>query len=62
MTIQTWLSDKEMAKRYSCSRKWVWDQAKRDPQFPRPVKLSNGTTRFSAEQAAEYDAKKIEST
>ena len=62
MTIQTWLSDKEMAKRYSCSRKWVWDQAKRDPEFPRPVKLSNGTTRFSAEQAAEYDVKKIEST
>ena len=58
----TWLTDKEMAPRYSCSRKWIWDQSKRDPDFPKPVKFSNGTTRFSAEKAAEYDAKKIVET
>jgi len=56
---RTWLTDKEMALRYSCSRKWIWDQAKRDPAFPRPVKFSNGTTRFSAKKADAYDAKKL---
>ena len=56
---QIWLSDKQMALRYSCSHKWIWDQVKRDPAFPRHVKFSNGTTRFNAEKAAEYDAQKL---
>ena len=43
----TWLTDQQMALRYSCSRKWVWDQAKRDPAFPRHVNFSNGATRFN---------------
>lgn len=43
-------------------RKWIWDQAKRDPDFPKPVRFSNGTMRFSAEKAAEYDAKKLVET
>jgi predicted DNA-binding transcriptional regulator AlpA len=59
---QIWLSDKQMGERYNCSRKWVWDMCKRDPDFPRPVKFSNGTTRFNAEKAAAYDAKKMATT
>jgi predicted DNA-binding transcriptional regulator AlpA len=58
----TWLTDKQMALRYSCSRKWIWDQAKRDPDFPRPIKFTHGCTRWSAEAAAEYDAKKMATT
>jgi len=55
----TWLTDKQMALRYSCSRKWIWTQVKRDEDFPRPVKFSNGATRFNAAQADAYDAKKL---
>ena len=54
-----WLSDKEMGLRYNCSRKWVWTQCKRDPDFPQPVKFSHGCTRWSAEAADKYDAKKL---
>ena len=56
---QIWLTDKQLALRYSCSRKWIWDQVKRDPAFPRPVKFSSGATRFNAEKADEYDAEKL---
>ena len=57
---QQWLSDKETGGRYSNSRKWTWDQVKRDPKFPRPVKFSNGCTRFSVQKLDEYDAAKLE--
>ncbi len=59
---QQWLSDKETGGRYSNSRKWTWDQVKRDPKFPRPVKFSNGCTRFSVQALNEYDAAKLAET
>ena len=57
--IETWLTDKQMALRYSCSRVWIWNQARKDPSFPQPIRFTNGMTRFSAAKADEYDAKKL---
>ena len=59
---QLWVSDKETGGRYGNSRKWTWDQVKRDPKFPRPVKFSNGCTRFSVQALNEYDAAKLAET
>ena len=55
---QKWLSDKQMAAHYNVSRTWVWEMAKRDDDFPKPIKFTNGCTRFSRESVEAYDAKK----
>ncbi|MDA7551577.1 hypothetical protein N8760_07165 [Rhodobacteraceae bacterium] len=59
MTDKKWLTDRELASRYGVSRTWIWNQARREPKFPKPVKFSNGTTRFSVEKADQYDAEKL---
>ncbi len=42
----TYVSDKTLADRWSIHRVSVWRMAKADPNFPKPVKLSPGTTRW----------------
>ncbi len=41
----SYLSDKEVAQRYSIGRATVWRWAKTQPSFPRPIKLA-GCTRW----------------
>lgn len=43
---QIYLSDIQVAARYGNHRTWTWRALKADPQFPKPVKLSSGTTRW----------------
>lgn len=49
------LSDKDVAQRYSVSRSTIWCWLKRNPHFPRPVYLSNGTTRWRIADLDAYD-------
>ena len=58
---QIWLTDKQLAERYGCSRTWVWQMAKTDDAFPKPVKFTAGCSRFSAAEADRYDAGKLTS-
>lgn len=44
-TSETYHSDKQVAARYNVSRATVWRWVDRD-QFPHPVKLSPGCTRW----------------
>jgi predicted DNA-binding transcriptional regulator AlpA len=54
-----WLTDKQLAERYGCSRTWVWQMAKADSTFPKPVKFTAGCSRFSVADADRYDADKL---
>ena len=44
---QEYFTDKELAIYFNVSKQWIWQQAKRNPEFPQPIKLSSGCTRFS---------------
>ena len=43
---QAFLSDRQVAQRYSVSRQTPWGWLKKDTQFPKPVSLSPGCTRW----------------
>ncbi|GGB26271.1 helix-turn-helix transcriptional regulator [Allosediminivita pacifica] len=49
------LSDKEVAERYSVSRPTIWRWVKTAPGFPPPVRLAQGTTRWAVDALAEYE-------
>ena len=51
-----YLSDKSVAERYDTSRATVWRWARED-DFPTPVKLSNGTTRWKLSDLQAWEAK-----
>ena len=43
---QAFLSDRQVAQRYSVSRQTPWGWLKKDASFPKPVSLSPGCTRW----------------
>ena len=43
---QAFLSDRQVAQRYSVSRQTPWGWLKKDTNFPKPVSLSLGCTRW----------------
>jgi prophage regulatory protein len=43
---QAFLSDRQVAERYSVSRQTPWGWLKKDTDFPKPVSLSPGCTRW----------------
>lgn len=57
MTNENYLSDKRVANRYDVSRAtiWRWVQSGRF-QFPQPVKLSPGCTRWRASDIQKWEA------
>lgn len=58
MTTDNFLSDKVVAGRYGVSRAtiWRWAQSGRF-QFPQPVKLSPGCTRWRSSDIEQWEAK-----
>lgn len=46
MNNQIYVSDGELARRFNVSRQSIWRWARMNPKFPKPRKLSNGTTRW----------------
>ena len=55
------LSDKKIAERYGVSRKTVWDWLKTYPDFPRPVKLSPGCTRWKLAEIEAWESSRAKS-
>lgn len=53
-----YVSDKHLAKRYGVSRSTVWRWLKNDPNFPRPVTLSPGCTRWWLPAVEAWEASK----
>ena len=51
-----YLSDKKVALRYDTTRETPWKWARTRPEFPRPVKLSNGCTRWRLPDLEAFEA------
>lgn len=50
------LSDIDVAKRYSVARPTVWRWAKETHGFPKPIHISPGTTRWRLSDLVDYEA------
>jgi len=53
-----YLSDKQVADRYSVSRATIWRWVKADKHFPSPVELSSGCTRWRLADLQTWEATK----
>ena len=56
MTNETYLSDRQLAERYKVHRTTLWRWVERN-QFPKPVKLSPGCTRWKLSDVEAWEAK-----
>lgn len=54
----TYLSDFEVAERYSVARSAIWRWVKSNPAFPNPIKLSPGTTRWVLSDLVRFERQK----
>jgi len=55
---ETFLSDHEVAARYAVSRAAIWRWVKSNPEFPKPHKLSAGTTRWKLIDLVNFEIQK----
>ena len=55
-----WLSDLDLAQRYSVSRITIWRWSKAG-QIPKPRKLGANTTRWNADEMDAHDKRVMES-
>ena len=49
------LTVEEVAQRYGVAKATVWRWVKNDPNFPEPIKLSPGTSRWTEEQLRVFE-------
>lgn len=54
--LETYLSDIQLAARYSVHRTTPWRWAKSDPTFPTPVTLTPGCTRWKLSEIEAWEA------
>lgn len=54
----TYLTDTQFAARYNVHRSWPWRRAKLDPDFPQPVSLTPGCTRWKLSEIEAWEAAK----
>ncbi|WP_371311882.1 helix-turn-helix transcriptional regulator [Pseudovibrio flavus] len=50
-----YVSDKQLAERWSVSRQTIWRWIESDPTFPKPVKLSPRCTRWRLPEVEEWE-------
>ena len=55
MTDKVWLTDTEVGTRFGSTRQWVWTQARNNPQFPRPVKITPRWTRWCLQEIEAFE-------
>ena len=53
---QRYLADHEVAARFSTSRATIWRWVAKNQKFPKPIKLSPGTTRWRRSDLVSYEA------
>jgi prophage regulatory protein len=51
-----YVSDKQVAARYSVTRPTVWRWLKTDPTFPKPISLSPGCTRWKLAEIEAWES------
>ncbi len=52
---ETYLSVKQVARRYGNTASTIWRWVERNPAFPEPVKLSPGCTRWRLSELLHYE-------
>gem|GEM_PF-6976495 len=55
-----YLSDKQVAQRYSVKKQTIWRWAKKSATFPKPKKFQGTTTRWCLAELIEYERKEME--
>ena len=55
MTDKIWLTDTEVGTRFGSTRQWVWTQARNNPQFPRPVKITPRWSRWCLQEIEAFE-------
>ena len=55
MTDKVWLTDADVGTRFGTTRQWVWVQARTNPKFPQPVKLTTRWSRWSLREIEEFE-------
>ena len=50
-----YLSDKQLADRFSVTRQTIWRWHRDDERFPRAINLSAGCTRWNLDQIANWE-------
>ena len=60
MSNKVWLTDAEVGTRFGSTRQWVWSQARSNPNFPKPVKLSTRWSRWSLQEIEAFEQAAME--
>jgi len=55
MTDKVWLTDAEVGTRFGTTRQWVWVQARTNPKFPQPVKLTARWSRWALQEIEAFE-------
>lgn len=54
---ETYLTDSDIARRYNIARPTVWRWAREQADFPKPVKLTPGCTRWKASEIEAWETR-----
>ena len=57
---ERYLSVQEVARRYSISIQTVWRHTKENPDFPKPIKILSGSTRWRLSDIVAYEVSRRE--
>jgi len=52
-----YLTIRDVAARYKVGSSTIWRWVEQNPNFPKPFKVSSGTTRWSEQQLVDFEAK-----
>jgi prophage regulatory protein len=59
MSDKVWLTDAEVGRRFGSTRQWVWTQARTNPKFPQPVKLTPRWSRWSLQEIEAFEVEAL---
>ena len=57
---ENYLKDADVGARYGAHRTWAWRRARLDPDFPKPIRLSPGCTRWRLSDIEAWEQRKAE--
>jgi prophage regulatory protein len=57
-----YFADKDLAIRFGVSRQTIWRLVKSDPNFPKPIRLTAGCTRWLLSEIETWEASKRATT
>ena len=58
MNNEIYVTDKDLSERYKVGRATIWRWLKDNLDFPKPVKLSPGCTRWKMSEIEKWESKK----